>query len=224
MPSNWRWQRLKLPQSDCRGLRRSSLSSFTSCFSFFFLFPPISHRVVVEAGGEGESEADSLRKSDVLALYSLGEGVDNAVKWGDVAQRERERERAWGKQSTGHAYGPLLVSFSTAFLLTTYGPSQPRLMAPLPIRMGKAAVTKHAQGHWPGNVAPTQQAYSLAPTGFIWPGECEHPPPTHTHPRLTSTSYHAAHNPSAYWQCYYCPKMRVWDAQSKYVCEHDKAD
>ena len=139
------------------------------------------------------------------------------MQWSEeMLLRERERERAWGKQSTGHAYGPLLVSFSTAFLLTTYGPSQPRLMAPLPIRMGKAAVTKHAQGHWPGNVAPTQQAYSLAPTGFIWPGECERPPSL-PHPRLTSTSYHAAHNPSASWQCYYCPKMHVWDAQSK-IC------
>ena len=99
-PSNWRWQRLKLPQSDCRGLRRSSLSSSTSCF-FFFFFPSSflqSHIALLwrragGRGGGGASEADSLRKSDVLALYSLGEGVDNAVKWGDVAQRERERER-----------------------------------------------------------------------------------------------------------------------------------
>lgn len=116
-----------------------------------FFFPLIHTHILLFWG---KSKADSLRK---FGRPGYLQPRQKRRQCGEVRDRgrarDRQRDRAWGKRSTGHAYGPLLVSFSIASSSPLMGPLQHCLMAPLPIRMGKAALTKHAQGHWPGNVA-----------------------------------------------------------------------
>lgn len=119
----------------------------------------------------GQKRGWQLEEVWCPGTYSPCKRVDNAVKWRMWREREREREPE----------GSSLVDMHMVLSWLASPPLPPHHLWPLTTPSYGTFANKN--GHGSCNQAcsrpltwkrgSTLQAHSLAPTGIVWPGECE---------------------------------------------------